>query len=298
MQGLGCPQSALDRFFYFSSKFERSYKMAENEGNINQGDQTNTNQGGDGGSGGVPAWTAQLPASLKENPAFTSFKTIGDLGTTFLETTGKVKDFESKVKEHEDKVKALEGKIGAEYIPKLKKDATEAEKQAYYKAIGRPDKVDEYQFEPVKLPAGAEKFYDPTIDQWFKDRAFQLGLSKEQAAALHKEYAASFVDRFNKTQAAAEEIRQKATTDLKTKWGNKFDENVLIAERGIEHFKIDGFRDILDASGLKNDTRMIEFLYEVGNAIQGDKIILGQQANIQEAREPGKMRYPSMEANA
>ena len=32
----------------------------------------------------VPAWVSQLPDDLKQNATFTSFKTIGDLGKSYI----------------------------------------------------------------------------------------------------------------------------------------------------------------------------------------------------------------------
>lgn len=251
--------------------------------------------GGDG-SGGAAAWQAQLPSDLKGNEAFTSFKTIGDLGKTYLETSGKVKESESKVKEQEDKVKALEGRLTTDYIPKPKENATEAEKQAYFKALGRPDKVEDYKFEAAKLPPGAEKAYDPKIESWFKEKFFQAGLSKEQAVFLNNEYNTGFVERFNQMATAKEQARQDSATKLKAEWGNKFDENLIVAERALEHFGGKELRDYLEETGLKNDVRMIRTLHEIGKSIQDDTLILGKRADSIEAREPGKLKYPSMEA--
>ena len=114
--------------------------MPENDGT------QNLNDGASGNQGAPPAWTAQLPDDLKANEAFTSMKTIGDLGKSYLDVNGKIKEYDSKLKDHEalvktheGKVKELEGKMASDYIPKPKENATDAEKAAYYKALGRPD---------------------------------------------------------------------------------------------------------------------------------------------------------------
>ena len=256
----------------------------------------NLNNSASGEDGGKPAWIAQLPKDQQGNEAFTSFKTIGDLGKTYLETSGKAKEFESKVKEHEDKVKALEGKLTTDYIPKPKENATDEEKQAYYRALGRPDKVEDYKFEAVKLPPGAESVYDKTIDGWFREKFFQAGLSKEQAAFLQKEYNAGFIDRFNQMAVTKEQARQDSATKLKAEWGTKFDENLIVAERALEHFGGPELRSYLEDTGLKNDVRLIRALHEIGKSIQDDTLILGKRSDANEAREPGKLKYPSMEA--
>ena len=89
--------------------------MAENEGTTGEGTATGTSTG-EGQQ--APAWTAQLPESLRSNPDVTSFKSIGELGQSFLDTRGRAREFETKAQENEGKVKDYETRIASEFIPR------------------------------------------------------------------------------------------------------------------------------------------------------------------------------------
>jgi hypothetical protein len=273
--------------------------MPENDGNTNLNDQ----QGG--GSGNAPAWISQLSDDLKSNETFTSFKTISDLGKSYLDVNGKIKDYESKLKDHETlvkthegKVKELEGKITSEYIPKPKENATEEEKLAFYKALGRPDKPDDYKFEALQIPKGAEKLIDPTMEPWFRATAHKLNFSNEQAAALYAEYGKSFTDRFIQMETAKTQKMQSDIENLKKAWGAKFDENVALMDRAYAKFAGKDFKKRLTEMGLNNDMDFVGVFLEIGKAIADDTTVLGRAVESNEPREPGVLKYPSMEVQA
>ena len=273
--------------------------MADSDGNQN----LNNQQGGDGQA---PAWVAQLSDDLKGDKTFTSFKTISDLGKDYLDKTGKVKEYETKVKDYEGKVKDFEGKIASEYIPRLKENATESERQAFYKAMGVPDKPDAYKFSDFKPPKGMESMYDPTMEPWFKDQAHKLGLTQEQANGLFKAYTDGFTERATKMTVAAAEAqkakeievtqqKQAAMDELKKEWGNKFDENLVVMNRALETFGTLDFKKYMDESGFGNDPRIVKVFYTIGKAMMDDKGVFGDRPINQPPREPGKMYYPSMD---
>lgn len=142
-----------------------------------EGTGEGTGQGTGAGTGQGGEWRAQLPAGLKENEAFTSYKTIGDLGKTHLEVVGKVKEYEGKVKD-------LEGRV-ANSIPKLTDKSTPEEVTIYRKALGVPDKPEEYEF-----PQAEGKENDPGMVNWARDVFHKNNLSKEQAKGIGQEWNA------------------------------------------------------------------------------------------------------------
>jgi hypothetical protein len=160
----------------------------------------------------TPAWVAQLPSDLKDNSAFTSYKTIGDLAKSHLEMGTKLKEF--------DGLKAkLEGSI-----PKLPENATEADKNLYYSALGRPETASAYELE------GEDKNAPEWTNHW-KEVFYSLGLTKDQAKQLSGRWNGQIqkmVDAYNdnqKTEVAA------AETKLRAELGDKFDANVELAKR-------------------------------------------------------------------
>lgn len=102
------------------------------------------------------------------------------------------------------------------------KDATPEEREALFNKLGRPEKVDGYQFTaPKDLPEGLP--YDGDRAKAFAGVAHKLGISQEQAAGLHDWFMADSVNAFagmGEAQKAAVQQRATAATELLVKeWG-------------------------------------------------------------------------------
>ena len=145
-----------------------------------EGIQTGTPTGQPQPTNQPPAWAAQLPTDLKGNEIFTKYPTVGDLGKAHLEILGKVKELDGQVA----KVTELEGKL-QNAVPKLPPNPTKEQVEAFYTAIGRPAKPEEYEFPKDN---GAE--HSPEMVSWAQKKFFEAGLSKEQGAFLAKEWDA------------------------------------------------------------------------------------------------------------
>lgn len=147
-----------------------------------------------------PAWIAQLPDDLKGNETFTSFKTIGDLAKTHLETVGKVKELDgitAKNKEYEAKL--------ANAIFKPGENAKPEEISAYRKAIGMPDAPEGYEF--PKRENDSEDMI-----KFGKKLAFELELPPEKAAKMvniWNAYADGMVEAEDKLEKDEMEANQK-----------------------------------------------------------------------------------------
>lgn len=102
------------------------------------------------------------------------------------------------------------------------KDATPEEREAFLNKLGRPEKVDGYQFTPPKdLPEGLP--YDGDRAKAFAGVAHKLGITQEQAAGLHDWFMADSVNVFagmGEAQKAAMQQRGVAETEkLVKEWG-------------------------------------------------------------------------------
>jgi len=114
----------------------------------------------------------QLPVDLRANEAFTKYKNVGDLGKSHIEILGKAKELEGKMAE-----------ITKTYIPRLPDNPTKEQTEAYYQAIGRPAKPEEYE---LPLPEGTEKGGD--MEKWAQSVFYKHGLSKVQASGVAEEW--------------------------------------------------------------------------------------------------------------
>lgn len=157
----------------------------------------------------APAWVAQLPDDLKQNPDLTSFKTIGDLAKAHLETGGKVKELSGKL-EHS--------------IPKLPENATEEDRSLYYEALGRPKTASEYEFEGEDKNA-------PEWTNFWKGEMHKLGLTGAQAKSLSGLFNSQIQKMVEAHNNSLRTEMQTAEQKLRTEMGDKFDTNVELAKR-------------------------------------------------------------------
>ena len=102
------------------------------------------------------------------------------------------------------------------------KDATPEEREAFLNKLGRPEKQDGYQFTaPKDLPEGLP--YDGEKAKSFKELSHKLGLTNDQATALHDFYIGEQVGAFKgmgeASVAALTAKAASATEALVKEWG-------------------------------------------------------------------------------
>lgn len=124
--------------------------------------------------GGPPEWMASLPDDLKTDATLQRYKSTEDLARGHVEAR----------------------RLASSRVIVPGEGADQATRDAFYKAIGRPDAVDGYDF---KLPEGQSA----ELADSFRAKAFELGMPKgmaeavvafnneQQAAALTKYQAAA-----------------------------------------------------------------------------------------------------------
>lgn len=158
-------------------------------------------------------------------------------------------------------MRALEGHVNGRLA--MPKDENDAEGwNALYKAIGRPDTPEGYEF---KAEDGSD---DPRLAEIAR-AAHALGLSKKQMDGL-----ATALDGVFTQSSAAEEARltadyEKGVGELRTSWGENYDRNLEIGRRGAEKFGFD--KDLLNALGEKVGVKkMLETMLNIGKAMTED----------------------------
>jgi len=230
-------------------------------------------------------WRAGLPADLQGNETFSQFKTVGDFAKHHLE----VADTNNKSGE---KIKDLEGKLGkAVFVPE--NNATEEDRAKFFKAIGRPDKAEDYAFDKIEGLEGQEQ-----LEAWFRGVAFQHGLTKAQAAALHKDYAGAYAEAMKQAEAKRVQAIQDGVASLKKEWGDKATENEALVKKATDWIEktIPGFKMQMDKTGYGNDTMLCKAFLEIGKAMADDKFVPGKPpGGGPKQKADGTLSYPSMQ---
>lgn len=165
----------------------------------------------------------------------------------------------------------LEKLLGGEKIP-MPKGAEDAEGWSrVYDALGRPKTADEYG---IKTPDGQETDFSKGAAAKFHE----LGLSKQQAAALTEWWSGeqnAFSERQN---AAMAQNTEKQLTDLKQEWGGAFDENVELGRRAAREFglnqeKLTALENALGTGDL------LKFMSKIGRGMTEHNFESGKSTN-------------------
>lgn len=154
-------------------------------------------------------WRAGLSDDLKQNEAFVPFKTVSDFGKDYLAVKTKATELEGKLQ-------------GA--VPKLGDNATDAERNQFYDALGRPKQPSEYEFD------GEDKNAPEWTGAW-KQEFHKLGFTKAQAKGLSTAFNAQIQRMVEAHNAAIKTEITTAETKLKSELGDKYDANVELAKR-------------------------------------------------------------------
>lgn len=227
-----------------------------------EGDQTGVSlatEGSDNGAAPVAGNQTQATSGSSE------------LVLKLSEVDEKVRDKLAKFKTGNDLAKsylALESKLGASVtIPG--KDASDEERNAFYKRLGRPETKDGYVLDPVFLADKVTK--DSEFEDNIKALAFELNADNAGAKRLHK----ALVEYANKGAAKMEEMKEQARQSLRTKdWSGTYDKNISLVQSVIKKFGDTEMVQYLN-SGPGNDPAMLKFLAKVGKAFSPDTFEVG-----------------------
>jgi hypothetical protein len=192
-------------------------------------------------------WRAGLPDDLKTNATLAPFKTVGDFAKDDLVVRAKVTDLEKKL---------------GDSIPKLPDDATDAERNTYLDALGRPQKASEYEFDGEDKNA-------PEWTNFWKEQFHGLGLTKPQAKALSIQWNGQLQKMVDAHNTALKAEMTTAEQKLRTELGDKFDTNVELAKRLWQKHGEGDFDKTFSSETSTNRYGMVRFLLKMA-ALTGE----------------------------
>ena len=159
--------------------------------------------------------------------------------------------------------------IGKKTINKIPgQDATEEERQSFFRELGVPDNPEKYELNTESVPEGAE--LDENLLNNFKDTAHKLNMTPDQAQGLmdwfHQQTGQSLQD----AQQQNEQQKQEAMQALKQEWGRDFDKNLQVANRLVDKYELSG---ILDQEKLSNSPDLAKALNQIAKDMGEDQNI-------------------------
>ncbi|MDD5348417.1 MAG: hypothetical protein PHT59_07380 [Candidatus Omnitrophica bacterium] len=202
-------------------------------------------------------WTSVLPADLQTEevlPNFQKFKP-GD-GESLIPVP------QSLAKSYLESQKML-GKKGV-IVPDEK--ASEEDWANFHKALGRPDKPEDYGFKkPDKLPEGMT--FNEERTKAFAAAAHKLGLPKKAAEGLFSWWNEMEAANHEKFVKEANEQHVKATAEIKKEWGNDYDANLKKANEIITPLFGEDFNKLLLDTGFNNHPAVVRGMFKAAQMV-------------------------------
>lgn len=188
-------------------------------------------------------WRASLPPDIRDAPTMGRFDAPEKLAKSYLE------------------LESLVGRKGL--IPPTDKDGPEVHAR-FRAALGVPEKPEGYDLKaPEGLPDG---LWSDDAAQGYAALAHKHGLTPAQAQGL----AAEFMAMQAQAMPNPGEAMKAAETTLRQEWGAAYGAKVEHANRALRQFGGEDLVDLMAATGLGNDPRVVKMMAAIGEAMAED----------------------------
>lgn len=237
-------------------------ETADDIGNImsgKSGSDQPANKPADSGDEGQGKSTPDNGNSGKEQPAWMS--QIGDI-TKNKDAAEKLGKF-AKLSDLANAYMELDGKLGNSIV-KPGDDASDEEREAFYKALGKPETADKYSIE------GDEA-------KLFREIAYKNNLTDEQAKAMYASIKEAGENTLAQHKAAYEKQAKETQNALQAEYGNDYPKKIEMLKRGVKTYCGESVAAKLQQAGLLADKDIVKMF-----------ILLGEESS--EAGSPGNGR--------
>ena len=207
-----------------------------------------------------PAWIAQLEGDLQKDEKLTQYKSISELAKAYREA---------------------EGKLGKAVIVPGDKASAE-EMAAFRKAVGVPEKPEDYKLEKVKLPGQVE--LDGEWNKELKALAHKLNLSQGQLGGLHEWYFNNLAAEMQLVKTTAEQAHQT----LRKEMGADYDAGKTYMKRAVDKFLTPEVEVLFNRSGLGNHPGILKMFVTIGKTMGEHVFAEGSRGERTESEPFGK----------
>lgn len=189
-----------------------------------------------------------LPQDLRENASLSRYSSPESLARAYVN---------------------LERTLGSEKVP-IPKDPNDQEAwDRYYVAGGRPPEPKAYSFQkPEKMPDGV--VWDEQMEGWWRQAAFESGLSQRQAQKLVDQYRDRFVSQVDLTNRQITNDITNGKAVLQRDWGSEYNARMALARASFLDLPAVVQQKARD-SGLARDPEYIKSLYDIRVKLTGER---------------------------
>ena len=236
-------------------------------GGANNQGQGQPQNGSPAGGASSAAWRDLLAdAELRNDPSIAKYENLDGLAKGYLNA---------------------QKLISGERVARPRDDDDAEGWDRWYKATGRPEKPDEYEFKiPDSLPEG---FYDLESEKAFRTWAHENGLNKRQTANLHERFVTTQLEKHHAWQTSQTQEREKGLSSLRREWGSQYDAKMAAAKRGLQAYADPDYFKYLEESGKGNDPREVRAWAKIGEKLAGEQKLVGQAPHGEDGRDPAQV---------
>lgn len=197
-------------------------------------------------------WKANLAPDYANSPTVQKFPETKD-------------GFNNLVKSHLE----LEQMLGKEkvVIPKDEKDSEGWSRLA--KALGVPDKADQYGLPDPDLPDAMKSVYSK---EKFAQIAHSLKLTPGQAKELQRIYTEEMKTSYTQAMKSKQEEMQQTINRLRSDWGDAYETNVELGQMVINKFASDKETQDFVTAAILSHPNGVKFMAQIGNQFAENKI--------------------------
>lgn len=206
-------------------------------------------------------WQGTLEEGLREEKSLLSFKSVGDLAKSFVNT---------------------KKMVGANVIPIPTDISTEGEWQEFHKAGGRPETVADYNLKaPEGFPEDALEtvFPQARLEAW-QERLFKGGVSKKAADYFIAEFANDMIADLQAVTQSKETEKAELVTGLTADWGAAFEQKKHLGNIAMN----EAASSMVGGQAVVNEEFKARLVQKAGN----DPDIIRAFANLGEKFAEGK----------
>tara|TARA_R110002153_G_scaffold187360_3_gene340388 strand:- start:2536 stop:3378 length:843 start_codon:yes stop_codon:yes gene_type:complete len=211
-------------------------------------------------------WKDSIPVDIRDNPNFAKYTSM-----------------ESFAKGHLNAVSML-GKT-----PELKVPDNSDERSDFWNKLGRPEAPEGYEFKKHEAPEGLQDYVDGRISS-FRDMSHGIGLSSEQANAIHDWYMEGNSENASSIEEQRINAQKESFDTLKSEWGEAYDKHINFAKATLAEFGDESLVDYLEQTGLGNNASLLRAFSKIGQGMKGDAFLESSDTSESPAAIDGQVK--------
>jgi len=193
-----------------------------------------------------------------------------------------VTDFPGLVRQHINAQKM----VGKDKVVLPGPNATDAEKDAFFTAIGRPKTAGDYK---VEIPEELKDVFDPARLEKARAIAHKLGVTQAQFEGYMKAEGEAAMELLAGQDTVDETAKLNADQELRKRFGGAYDERMHIANRLVSEICPEPSKQFNLLQKFGNDPDFIEFVSDAGAKLVEHKGLIAELTMLTPRENEKKM---------